>query len=78
MRLTPQHYAIFLHSGHTAAIRGAWQRIFTDWLPGSGVASAQRPGFEMYDQRFDPRTRPGVVEIWIAITRDRTSGVPVA
>jgi predicted transcriptional regulator YdeE len=78
MRLTPQHYAVFLHSGPRAAIRGTWQRIFTEWLPRSDFESAQRPDFEVYDQRFDPRTRLGDVEIWIAITRDRTSGVPVA
>jgi predicted transcriptional regulator YdeE len=78
MRLTPQHYAVFLHSGPIANLRGTWQRIFRDWLPGSGFDSAQKPDFELYDQRFDPRTRQGVVEIWIAITRDRTSGVPVA
>lgn len=74
MRLTPQYYAVFLHSGHIAAIRGTWQRIFGEWLPGSGYASAQRPDFETYDQRFDPRTGLGSVEIWIAIARDNHPG----
>jgi len=70
MRITPQRYAVFLHPGHISAIRKTWERIRTEWLPGSGHDSAHRPDFEVYDQRFDPRTGLGGVEIWIAITHD--------
>jgi len=50
---------------------------FREWLPGSGFESAQRPDFEVYDQRFYPRTGQGIVEIWIAIGRARVVRAPV-
>ena len=75
MRITPQHYAVFLHRGHISAIRSTWERSLKEWLRGSGYDSAHRPDFEVYDQRFDARTGLGDVEIWIAITRDRKSSI---
>jgi len=68
MRLPEQLYAIFTHSGHISTIRQTWQAIMGEWLPGSGYKSAQTPDFELYDERYDPETATGDVEIWFPIT----------
>jgi predicted transcriptional regulator YdeE len=66
MRILAQRYAVFLHRGHASAIRTTWERILA-WLQESGYESAQKPDFERYDERFDPKTGVGDVEIWISI-----------
>lgn len=38
-------YAMFNHRGTDT---GIFQRIFSEWLPGSGFALAQRPHFELF------------------------------
>jgi len=70
VRITAQHYAVFLHHGHVSAIRTTWERILHEWLPSGGFQSAERPDFEIYDHRFDPRTGLGDVEIWVSISRE--------
>lgn len=66
MRVPPQRYAVFTHRGHTSTLRETWDAIWR-WLPGSGYASAQTPDFEIYDDRFDPATGTGEIEIWVPI-----------
>ncbi len=74
IQLRTQRYAVFLHRGDVSAIQVTWKRILDQWLPQSGCRSAQRPDFELYDSRFDPRTGKGEVEIWIAIADDASAG----
>jgi predicted transcriptional regulator YdeE len=71
MRIAAQQYAVFLHQGQIAAIQATWGRILNEWLPNCGYPSANKPDFEVYDRRFDPRTGLGDVEIWIAISGRR-------
>lgn len=67
MRVPAVRYAVFLHEGNVATIRETWRRIFGDWLPSSGMQSAETPDFEVYDERFDPATGEGGVEIWLGV-----------
>nr|WP_294557365.1 GyrI-like domain-containing protein [uncultured Rhodopila sp.] len=67
LRLTPQRYAVFTHAGHISAVRGTFMAIFNDWLPGSGLQSADAAVFERYDERFDGRTGLGGFEIWVPV-----------
>ena len=67
IRITPQTYAVFEHSGHISDIRRTWASIFATWLPASGKEIVDAPQFERYDDRFDPLTGNGVVEIWIPV-----------
>ena len=67
MRVAPQHYAVFEHTGPAAALLATWQAIWNDWLPRSGYRMANGPEFEVYDARFDPRTGTGLVEVWTSI-----------
>jgi len=67
LRLTPQRYAVFFHSQHISAVRATWNAIWNEWLPASGHRAADAPLFERYDQRFNPRTGSGGVELWVPL-----------
>jgi AraC family transcriptional regulator len=67
MRIQAQRYAVFTHSGPVAKLRQTWAEIWNEWLPASGYQTADVPDFERYDERFDPVTGQGIVEIWFPI-----------
>lgn len=67
LRLAPQRYAVFFHCGHISTIRATWHTIWNAWLPGSSLEAADAPDFERYDQRFDPASGTGGVEIWLPL-----------
>jgi AraC family transcriptional regulator len=53
----------------TATLHNTWQYIWKQWLPTSGLKPAPTPDFECYDERFDPFTGEGSIEIWFPIQR---------
>ena len=67
MRVPAQQYAVFTHSGNVATLPETWQIIMEQWLPQSDYRDAETPAFELYDQRFDPATGEGGVEIWLPV-----------
>jgi AraC family transcriptional regulator len=67
VRVPANRYAVFTHYGHISAIRSTWSTIWSKWLPKSGHQIADAPDFERYDQRFDPRSGNGEVEIWVPL-----------
>jgi AraC family transcriptional regulator len=67
IRLPAQRHAVFSHRGHISTIRSTVYTIWNKWLPESGLAVADAPDFERYDDRFDPKSGSGVVEICIPI-----------
>jgi len=67
VRVPAQRYAVFSHREHISRLRATCHAIWNKWLPGSGYEHADAPDFERYDERFDPRTGNGVVEIWVPI-----------
>jgi AraC family transcriptional regulator len=67
LRLPPARYAVFTHRGHVSGLKDVWTAIMNDWLPASGCEPAQTPDFELYDERFDPATGEGEIEIWIPV-----------
>ena len=67
MRVPAQRYAVFTHRGHVSGLRATWAAIWGEWLPRSGQQPANTPDFERYDERFDPRTGAGEIEIWFPI-----------
>lgn len=69
MRIPEQHYAVFTHKGHVATLRQTWDAIWNQWLPASGFRPANTPDFERYDERFNPMTGEGVIEIWFPVER---------
>lgn len=60
-------YAVFTHSGHISDMRKTVYTIWNRWLPEADVSHVEAPDFERYDDRFDPRTGEGDVEIWIPV-----------
>jgi AraC family transcriptional regulator len=72
LRVPAQRYAVFFHAAHISAIRMTWRAIFDDWLPASGMRPTDGPEFERYDERFDPATGDGGVEIWVPVASPST------
>lgn len=60
-------YAVFSQDGSVDLIQPAFGYIFGQWLPQSDHESTGSADFEQYDERFNPATNDGVVEIWIPI-----------
>jgi AraC family transcriptional regulator len=67
MRVPAQHYAVFTHREHIAAIRRTWNTIWNAWLPTSGHTPADAPNFERYSEQFNPVTGMGGLEIWLPL-----------
>jgi AraC family transcriptional regulator len=67
VRIPAQKYAVFTHSEHISTIRRTVNTIWNHWLPSSGIKAADAPNFERYDEKFDPATGNGGLEIWIPV-----------
>jgi AraC family transcriptional regulator len=67
VRIPEQRYAVFSHRDHISTIRRTVNTIWNHWLPTSGLKAADAPNFERYDERFDPMTGDGGLEIWIPV-----------
>ncbi len=67
VRIPEQKYAVFTHTGHISTIRNTWDAILSSWMPQQRNVVVDAPEFERYDNRFDPQTGNGLVEIWIPI-----------
>ena len=67
VRIPAQRYVVFTHTEHISAIRRTVNTIWNQWLPQSGFKVADAPIFERYDDRFDPATGNGGLEIWVPI-----------
>ena len=59
-------YAVFTIDG-LAHIAQFWQDIYSKWMPASNYRAGKTPAFERYDQRYDPETASGPVELWIPV-----------
>ena len=60
-------YAVFTHKGHITDIANTVYTIWNKSLPDLGLEPREAPDFERYDNRFDPETGRGEVEIWIPV-----------
>jgi AraC family transcriptional regulator len=67
VRIPEQRYAVFTHSEHISTIRRTVNTIWNHWLPASGMKAADAPNFERYDEKFDPLTGNGALEIWVPV-----------
>lgn len=69
IRIPEQRYAVFTQRGHISAIQRTWYTIWNQWLPESGYKIVEAPEYERYDERFDPMSGNGELEIWIPIRK---------
>ena len=67
VRIPEQKYAVFTHAEHISSIRRTVNTIWNHWLPASGMRAADAPNFERYEEKFDPSTGNGGLEIWIPV-----------
>jgi AraC family transcriptional regulator len=67
VRIPAQRYAVFTHGEHISTIRRTVGTIWNHWLPASGMKAADAPNFERYDEKFDPVTGNGGLEIWVPV-----------
>jgi AraC family transcriptional regulator len=67
VRIPEQKYAVFTHSEHISTIRRTVNTIWNHWLPISGMKAADAPNFERYDEKFDPLSGDGGLEIWVPV-----------
>lgn len=74
MHIPAQRYAVFLYQGPWSELYRTWVSVWFEWLPQAGYQPAFTPEIEIYDERFDPRTASGVIEIWAAIERGQSPG----
>lgn len=67
VRIPAQRYAVFSHREHVSTIRRTMNTIWNQWLPASGHTPADAPHFERYDEKFDPSSGMGGLEIWLPL-----------
>ena len=67
LQIPAQKYVVFSHHDHISALRNTVYTIWNQWFPESQYHQAEAPDFERYDERFDPQSGTGVVEIWVPI-----------
>jgi AraC family transcriptional regulator len=67
VRIPEQRYVVFTHAEHISTIRRTVGAIWNQWLPQSGLRVADAPNFERYDEKFDPATGNGGLEIWVPV-----------
>jgi AraC family transcriptional regulator len=67
LRIPELRYAVFQHTDHISTIGATWNTIWSKWLPESGYKAADAACFERYDEKFDPVTGNGGLEIWVPI-----------
>jgi AraC family transcriptional regulator len=64
----PARYAVFTHEGHISTISATWNRVFDEGLPQAKLQPLEQGySFERYDERWNPETGEGPVEIWIPV-----------
>ncbi|MEO8601910.1 MAG: GyrI-like domain-containing protein [bacterium] len=60
-------YAVFTHSGHISRLSDTVRQIWGRWLPASPYRHIAAPDFEWYDERWDPQSGEGDVDIYVPI-----------
>lgn len=68
IELQAHPYLVFAHAGHISELRHTMNAIWGTYLPTSKLeADGDKPIFELYDEKFDPHTGRGGLEIWIPL-----------
>lgn len=73
IEIPANRYAVFIHNGHVSDLPKTVYTIWNKSLPDCDLHPSEGPDFELYDQRFDPETGRGVIEIWIPVVDVRSA-----
>jgi AraC family transcriptional regulator len=60
-------YAVFTHNGHISRLPDTVKQVWGHWLPSSRYTHVPTPDFELYDERWDPETGDGEIDIYVPI-----------
>ncbi|HYF94641.1 MAG TPA: AraC family transcriptional regulator [Symbiobacteriaceae bacterium] len=60
-------YAVFTHETGLANLAKSYEYIWGKWLPASNYEAQMTHDYELYDERFDPRTGSGAFELHVPI-----------
>lgn len=67
LTIPAQTYAVFTHREHITSLSAMIGAVLDRALGAKGCALVDGPFFERYDERFDPRTGNGDVEVWFPV-----------
>jgi AraC family transcriptional regulator len=67
LRIPPQTYAVFEHTGHVTGVRASWSYIWEQGLREAGKQAADGACFELYGENFDGQSGNGGFELWVPI-----------
>lgn len=70
LTVAASRYAVFTHTGPITHIADTVKQLWGVWLPASRHRHLPSPDFEFYDDRFDPATGEGEVDIYVPIADD--------
>jgi AraC family transcriptional regulator len=60
-------YAVFTHSGHISRLPDTVKQVWGHWLPASPYRHVPTADFELYDERWDPTTGNGEIDLYVPI-----------
>jgi AraC family transcriptional regulator len=60
-------YAVFTHTGHISRLPDTVKQVWGHWLPSSPYRHVPTPDFELYDERWDPATGDGDIDVFVPI-----------
>lgn len=66
-KILPGRYAVFTHRGSIADFPKTLQAVWQEWLPANQDIYRPAAAFEYYDERFDPATNAGEVDIYVPV-----------
>jgi AraC family transcriptional regulator len=70
MQVPANRYAVFTHTGHISRLPDTVKQVWGHWLPGARYTHVPAPDFELYDQRWDPVTGEGAIDIYVPIAAE--------
>lgn len=73
MKLTPQRYAVFVHSKNISTLKQSWMSIFSEWIPASPYQVVETAEFERYRPDYDYTAGTGLIEIWIPVEDEKSA-----
>ncbi len=65
--IAPGRYAVFTHKGSIKDFPLTIKYIWSTWIPEHRNLYREAPDFELYDERFDPVTESGEVDVYIPV-----------
>jgi AraC family transcriptional regulator len=67
MTVPANTYAVFTHSGHISRLPDTVKQVWGRWVPSSPYAHVPAPDFEWYDERWDPTTGEGEIDLYVPV-----------